>query len=130
MDRNGFHKRLKDLINNYIISGYEETKKFPKEEIYGMTSQCRRALLSTMLNYLEGYGRAKKKVILNFYEISFGSLKETNYIFYLAYRLKHINQKDYLSMFNQKEEIAKMLWKTITGLKTDLNYNDDEQIDT
>lgn len=88
--REGFHNDLKKVIDEYIFSGYKITNKFPRSEIYGMTSQCRRALLSIMLNYVEGYGRTKKKVMLNFYEISFGSLKESIYVFYLAFRLEFI----------------------------------------
>ncbi len=116
-----FHQRLKILINEYIILGYAISQKFPRSELYGMTSQARRALLSVMLNYVEGYGRTKTKVMRNFYEISFGSLKESIYIFYLALRLSHISNSEYQKLFLQKEEIAKMLWKTIQGLKKDDN---------
>ncbi len=52
-----------------------------------------------MLNYVEGYARSKKKVMLNFYETSYGSLKETAYLFYLANKLGYISQETYQSMF-------------------------------
>lgn len=122
--KGGFHGRLKVLIDNFILSGFKILRNFPRDERYETTSQARRALLSIMLNYLEGFGRSKKKVMLNFYEISFTSLKEAIYIFYLGYKLNYISQKDYLKLFEQKEEIAKMLWKTIDGIKKEIKKND------
>jgi len=114
-----FHQRLKRLINEYVLLAYKVSEKFSKTEIYGMTSQCRRATLSVMLNYVEGYSRTKKKVMLNFYETSFASLKESIYVFYLALRLKYIDKVDYYKLFELKEEISRMLWKTTEGLRQD-----------
>jgi len=85
-----------------------------------MISQCRRSSLSIMLNYIEGYARTKKKVMLNFYETSYGSLQESSYIFYLAVRLGYIKMKEYNKLFRYKEEISKMLWSTIEGIKRDI----------
>lgn len=116
-----FHERLKELINEYILLGYKISKKFPKEELYGMTSQCRRALLSVMLNYVEGYARTRKKVMLNFYETAYGSLQESIYVFYLAVRLNYIKVEEYNQLFEFKEEISKMLWSTLEGLRKDCN---------
>lgn len=64
MEGEKFYKRLKRLIHEYILLGYKVSEKFPKSELYGMVSQVRLALLSIMLNYVEGYGRTKKKMPL------------------------------------------------------------------
>ncbi|PJB19449.1 four helix bundle protein, partial [Candidatus Falkowbacteria bacterium CG_4_9_14_3_um_filter_36_9] len=56
------------------------TRSFPKDELYGITSQLRRAALSVILNYIEGYARKRDKVYKNFLEISYGSLKEAKYL--------------------------------------------------
>ncbi len=124
MSKEVFHKRLKELINEYVLLGYEISKKFPSDERYGMTSQGRRALLSVMLNYVEGYARTKKKVMLNFYETSYGSLKESIYVFYVATRFQYITVQEYMKLFHLKEEIAKMEWTTIEGLRTECGYID------
>lgn len=50
---NNFSKKLKNKMNGYAHLVYEITRKFPKEEIYGSTSQLRRAALSVVLNYIE-----------------------------------------------------------------------------
>lgn len=118
-----FHKRLKQLIVDYILLGYEISKKFPADERFGMTSQVRRALVSILLNYVEGYARTKKAVTLNLYETSYGSLQESICVFYLACKLYYITPQEYIRFFHLKEEIAKMEWKTIEGLREECDKN-------
>ena len=115
-----FHDRLKKLITEYIVLGYKISGGFPSDERFGLTSQCRRALLSIMFNYVEGYARSRLKQLLNFYEISYGSLQESITAFYFAVQFKYIIKEDYIKLYNYKEEIAKMLWKTIEGLRKDI----------
>jgi len=112
---------LKTKIHQFIKLVYQETQNFPKHEQYGLTSQLRRAAVSVMLNFLEGYARFKIKVKLNFYEISFGSIKECKYIIYLSKELDYLSEKKYLEIFNLTEEISAMLWKTIENMKNSLN---------
>lgn len=114
-----FHQELKECIHEYILLGYKTFAKFPKAELFGMTSQARRALVSIMLNYVEGYARSKKKVMLNFYETSYGSLQESIYVFFLASELHYISTEEYAPLFKLKERIAAMLWGTIDGLRKD-----------
>ena len=75
-----FHDKLRQKMDNFAHSVYKITKDFPKEEMYGVISQLRRAALSVILNYIEGYARRKDKVHKNFLEISYGSLKEARYL--------------------------------------------------
>jgi four helix bundle protein len=115
-----FHDRLKRLITEYILLGYKVSKVFPSDERFGLTSQCRRALLSVMFNYVEGYARSRPKQLLNFYETSYGSLQESITAFYFATQFKYISKENYIKLYDYKEEIAKMLWKTIEGLRKDI----------
>ena len=66
--------------------------------------------------------------MLNFYETSYGSLQESITIFYFATKLLYITPSQYQKLFDMKEEIAKMLWKSIEGLghdcKIDCENND------
>lgn len=117
MTKEGFHGRLHRLMLQYIRSGYELISSFPIEERYALASQGRRAIVSIFLNYVEGYARSRKKVMKHFYEISYGSLCETNAIFYLAVHLGYISREEYLLQHARKEEIAKMLWVTIQKIK-------------
>ena len=55
--RNDFSDKLKRKMDEYVHLVYKLTRKFPKEELYGTTSQLRRAALSVILNYIEGFAR-------------------------------------------------------------------------
>jgi four helix bundle protein len=62
------------------IEIYKATRIFPKEEIYGLTSQIRRAALSIPTNRVEGYARKGDKELARFVSISIGSMAETEYL--------------------------------------------------
>ena len=108
-----FHDILKNKIHNFVSYSYNTTEKFPKSELYGTISQLRRAAMSIMLNYVEGYARKRDKVKLNFYEISHGSTQECKYIIYFALTRNWINKSDYEKGLELINEIGKMLWSTI-----------------
>lgn len=68
-----FHDELKLTMHQYVKLVYRLTRKFPKDELYGITAQIRRATISIILNYIEGFARRKGdncKVYKNFLEIS------------------------------------------------------------
>ena len=74
-----FQKKLKEKMHEYVRFVYRVTRLFPREELYGLTSQVRRAAVSIMLNYIEGYARRKLLVQLIFFETSYGSLQAVHY---------------------------------------------------
>lgn len=117
MEENTFHGRLKKLIHRYILLTYKQTNDYPSNEKFGLTSQDRRAAVSVMLNYIEGYARMKSLVVINFFETAYASLKETIYCRFLAQELNYISRKEYHEALKLKEEIGAMLYKTIEGLK-------------
>ncbi|PIR13893.1 four helix bundle protein [Candidatus Falkowbacteria bacterium CG11_big_fil_rev_8_21_14_0_20_39_10] len=115
-----FHDKLKIKMHLCVKYIYRITRNFPKDELYGVTSQLRRAALSIILNYIEGYARRKSnncKVYKNFLEISYGSLKETKYLIYFSYTEGYINKEDYQKLLIMNDEIGKMLWSTISHIK-------------
>ena len=95
---------------------YDVSKFFPKDEIYGLTSQYRRSALSTILNFIEGYARMRKNVFKQFIEISYGSLKESKYLTEFSYKRKYIEKDDYNKLINLAEEIGRMLWGILSKL--------------
>lgn len=118
-----FHDNLKLKIDSAIHKIYKCTKDFPREEIYGVTSQLRRASLSVMLNYIEGFARINNNVYRNFIEISYGSLKETNYLVYFSYTEKYIPENQYEAIMKELDEIGAMLWSLLVGKKEDCKKN-------
>ena len=108
-----FHEELKQLMDEFVMKVYSYTKDFPRDELYGLTSQLRRAALSIILNYIEGYARQRIAVLKNFLEISYGSLKEVEYLIDFSYKEKYINVDEFQESQNQLDQIGKMLWVLI-----------------
>lgn len=106
-------------MDEYAHFVYKLSRKFPKEELFGMTSQLRRAVLSIVLNYIEGYGRRKNKVNINFLEISYGSLQETKYLLEFSFAEGLINKEDQEQAATLGNEIGAMLWKTLSSKEND-----------
>lgn len=114
---NKFSEQLKIKMDEYAHLVYKITKDFPKSEIYGVVSQLRRAALSVILNYIEGFARQKKAVKNNFWEISYGSLKESKYLLHFSLTEKYFNQTDYDKTIKLADEIGAMLWRCLQSLK-------------
>lgn len=89
---------------------YLETKSFPKEELYGITSQLRRAALSIPTNLAEGVSRQGKRELKQFANIALGSLAETQYILDFSLRLKYLNETKYRRLQDFREETGRLLW--------------------
>jgi four helix bundle protein len=75
------------LADDLAVAAYEVSKCFPREEIYGITSQIRRAASSVPANIVEGASRESAKDYAHFLQIARGSLAETQYFLHLAKRL-------------------------------------------
>src|SRR3989338_5401648 len=111
-----FHEKLKSKMDAYAHAVYAATKHFPKEELYGVTSQLRRASLSVILNYVEGYARGKNKVHKNFLEISYGSLKESAYLLSFSRIEKFLTDTEYEKLAMLADDIGAMLWGMLRKL--------------
>jgi len=82
------------LADDLTVAIYEQTRSFPKEEMYGLTSQLRRASYSVPANIVEGSSRESKKDYLHFLYIARGSLSETQYFIHLARRLGYLSSEE------------------------------------
>jgi four helix bundle protein len=82
------------LADDCAVAIYEVTRSFPKEEIYGLTSQIQRAACSVPANIVEGSARESKKDYLHFLYIARGSLAEMQYFIHLAGRLGYLTGSD------------------------------------
>jgi four helix bundle protein len=105
-----YHEILQEKIKELTHFAYKVSRKFPKEELYGITSQFRRASISVALNYTEGYARIKDKVHRNFIEISYGSLKEVIFLINFCHEENFMSEEEYKKLNQLSDEIAKMLW--------------------
>jgi four helix bundle protein len=82
------------LADDLTVAVYEATRAFPREELYGITSQLRRATSSVPANIAEGSARGSKKDYLHFLHIARGSLAECRYFIHLCDRLGFLNGTD------------------------------------
>jgi len=90
---------------------YIATKDFSKEELYGITSQLRRAVLSVPANIVEGYGRQGKNELRQFVNIALGSLAETKYLLDFCSKLNYLSTKQNEKLQDLAQEVGKLLWK-------------------
>ncbi len=112
MNSGGYKKLIvwqKSII--FISKIYEITSKFPKEEIFGLTSQIRRASISIPSNISEGSSRKSLKDYKHFMMIAYGSSLEIETQIEIAKNLKYISDKQYSELMNELTEIIRMLYK-------------------
>jgi four helix bundle protein len=92
-----------------VLVVYELTKLFPKEELFGLVSQLRRAAVSVPSNIAEGFKRRTKNDSIHFYNIAQGSLEEAKYQLLLAKDLQYIKIENYPSVQNLADETGRLL---------------------
>ena len=102
----------------FVILVYSNTKNFPKEELYGLTSQLRRASLSVPLNIVEGRARKGFKEYSRFLHISRGSLSECAYLLDVAHRLGYLTDEQFVASEELRRETSFLLQRLIESLKT------------
>ena len=88
---------------------YDITMSFPKDELFGMVSQMRRAVLSVCANIVEGYSRKSLKDRGHFYQMAVASLSELEFFIDFAYERKYIKEKDYENVIEKGDECARIL---------------------
>lgn len=98
---------------------YKETKGFPKEELYGLTSQIRRASMSIPTNIAEGCGRNTDAEFARFLQIAMGSASETEYQLIPARDLEFLNKDSYAKLHNDVEEVKRMLASLLKTIRAD-----------
>ena len=101
-----------DLVEDVYVA----TKQFPRDELYGLVSQLRRAVVSVPSNIAEGQGRSSTKDFLRFLSIALGSLKEAETLIFIARRLGYIDEPSQSKTIAQTAEVGRL----INGLKNSL----------
>ncbi len=119
MTRNFKNVKAWEFSDEMVISIYSKTKLFPSEELYGITSQLRRAAVSVPTNIAEGTGRKHRKEYLQFLYMANGSMAEVEYLLYLSKRLGYIGQSEYSDLEQQRKKAAKTLSGLISAVEKD-----------
>ena len=95
--------------HSLVLKIYEVTNNFPKEEIWELTSQIRRAAVSVPSNIVEGKARGSRKDFKRFLLIARGSLEEVKYQSLLAKELKYMNDEQYEEITVMIEDVGRLL---------------------
>lgn len=103
-----------------VLEVYKITKQFPKEEIYGLTSQLRRAAVSIMANIAEGSSRQHKKDYLNFLYIAKGSHAETESLLDLSKDLGYLDDQVFTQFNIISDDSASSLYGLIKSVEAEL----------
>ena len=95
---------------------YETTRQFPKEEMYGLTSQMRRAAVSAAANIAEGSARAHQKEYLQFLFIAKSSARELEYYIHLSNKLGYFKETEFKELEKMSTESIHILFGLIRAV--------------
>jgi len=107
-----------ELAHRQTLKVYEATASFPKDELYGLTSQLRRASSSVAANIAEGCGRRSDAELSRFSVIALGSASEMEYLLILSLDLGYLERSLYQTLHDQTIQVKRMLGGLIRKLNT------------
>jgi four helix bundle protein len=115
------YRKLKvwEKAHEFTLAVYKISATFPKDELYGLTSQIRRSSVSIPSNIAEGCGREGDAEFGRFLQISMGSVNEVEYQLLLARDLKILTTSDHNGLCSQLEDIKRMLIALIKKVRAD-----------
>lgn len=118
-------KSFEDLLawqkaHSFVLSIYDISKKIPKDELFGLTSQLKRASVSIAANIAEGYKKQSKKEKIHFFNIAQSSLEECRYYLILIKDLKFVTFEEYEYLKGNLESASYMLNTYFYALQKDL----------
>ena len=109
--------RAFELADQLAVAAYELTRLFPKGQQFGLTSQIRRAAVSTASNIVEGCARSTQANYVRFLEIACGSARELEYQLSLASRLGYTNDESFAPVAEIADETCRVLSGLIRALR-------------
>ena len=113
------HSKLRafQLADELAVGVYQTTRSSPREELFGLSAQMRRAAVSVVSNIVEGCGRNSRADYLRFLDIAFGSFRELEYQLSLAHRLGYLDPEAHELLREKCTETSKVLAALIRSLR-------------
>ena len=96
--------------DDLAVAVYKTTERFPRHELYGLTSQARRAAFSSAANIAEGSAKRGPREFRRYLDISIGSLSEVAYVLHLAKRLEYLSIEEWKELDRLRAEASKLTW--------------------
>jgi len=120
-DKKGFRKlKVWNEAHKLTLLVYRFTDKFPRQELFGLTPQLRRAVVSIAANIVEGHVKHSRKEFLHHLDFANGSLVEVEYYFELARDLKYISQEEYEILESQRTIVGNLLHGFTKSIKLNM----------
>ena len=113
------HTKLRafELADRLALTVYNHTRGFPREELYGLTAQIRKAAVSAPSNIVEGCARNSEADYLRFLDIAYGSTRELEYQLTLAFRLGYLEAGHYEELSTLAVETGKVIAGILRSLR-------------
>ena len=102
--------------DDLTIAVYTATEVFPRHELYGLTSQARRAAFSSAANIAEGSAKRGPREFRRYLDISVGSLSEVAYALHVAKRLEYLSLEEWRALDQTRAEASKLTWALCKSL--------------
>lgn len=113
------HTKLRafEFADKLVLEVYPATRRFPRDERFGLSSQLRRAALSIASNIVEGCARNSKADYLRFIDMAYGSAREAQYQLSVAFRLGYLDEPQYNALQQLSEQTSKLLGALAKALR-------------
>lgn len=102
--------------DDLAVAVYKATAAFPRCELYGLTSQARRAAFSAAANIAEGSAKRGSREFRRYLDISIGSLSEVAYILHIARRLEYLPLEEWRALDQLREKASKLTWHLYSSI--------------
>lgn len=119
------HRNLRafQLADELVLEVYRATKAFPKDEMFGLTSQLRRAAVSIASNIVEGCARQSQADFVRFLDMAFASTREVEFQLSIAARLEYLSAELATSMNDKVVETSKVTYGLLKSLRADSRFS-------
>ena len=104
------------VCDDLAVAVYRRTSTFPRHELYGLTSQARRAAFSAAANIAEGSAKRGPRELRRYLDISIGSLSELSYTLRLAWKLGYLSDGDWKTLDRLRATASRLTWKLYASL--------------
>ncbi len=119
--KNFYDMQVWQKSHDLTLKIYQATSSFPAHELYSLTSQLRRAIVSVPTNIAEGCGRDTDPELARFIDIAAGSASEVDYLLLLAKELSYLEKESYRNLFDELTIVRKMLTSLNKTIRQSIN---------